>query len=190
MNTETQTSHRTTSRSGQQSPGLYPPSGVAEKPPGGAALCIREILVPTDFSEHSDLALKYAIPFAERFGAAITLLYVIEPPVAYPETGATYPSTELLDQLSRAEKERLARVCEQQQLRFPLLRQALVQIGVPHEAINATAREQSIDLIILATHARTGLAHVLHGSIAEKVVREAPCPVLVLRAERRDSTHN
>jgi nucleotide-binding universal stress UspA family protein len=190
MNTEAQTSQRAPSRSGPSSPRLYPPDELAEKSPNGAAFCIRQILVPIDFSEYSDLALKYAIPFAERFSAAITLLHVVEPPVACPETGAMYPSAELLEQLSQAEKERLAHVCEQQQLRVPLLRQALVQVGVPHEVINASAREQSIDLIILGTHGRTGLAHMLHGSIAERVLREAPCPVLVLRTERRDSTHN
>ncbi len=99
MNTETHTSHPATSRCGQRSPGLYPPDGVAETS-DGAAFCLREILVPTDFSEHSDFALKYAISFGERFGAAITLLHIIEPPIAYPETGSPCPSAELLDQLS------------------------------------------------------------------------------------------
>ena len=154
-------------------------------PEAAAPLCIREILVPIDFSEHSDFCLRYAIRFAECFSATITLLHVVTTPVAYPDVGATYPSAACMNGLSEAAQERISRLCEQEHLTLPRLRRTIVRVGLPHEAIAETASERGADLIILATHGRTGLAHVLHGSVAEQLVREAPCPVLVLHAEHQ-----
>jgi len=151
--------------------------------PGGAAVFgIREILVPTDFSEHADIALRYAISFAEHFGAGLTLLHIVEP-LATAFTDVAYPSAEYLNHLSLAAKERLADFCKAERLNFPKLRQAIVSVGVPDERITETALQLESDLIILATHGRTGLAHMLLGSLAERVIRQAPCPVLVIQRD-------
>lgn len=148
-----------------------------------APLRIREILVPTDFSEHANVALEYAIRFAERLGASLTLLQVVAPPVQSPEANTAFPSAELLNQLSLAAMEDLARFCEQEGLKFPVASQAVVRVGEPCALIEETAAELHVDLIILGTHGRTGLAHVLLGSLAERVMRGAPCPVLVVQAQ-------
>ena len=153
--------------------------------PGAAALFgIREVLVPTDFSEHANAALKYAISFAEHFGAGLTLLHIVQPLRPTPSTKAGFPSAEYLNHLSLAAKERLADFCKEQRLTFPMLRQAIVSVGVPEELITETALQLKSDLIILATHGRTGLARMLLGSLAETVIRQAPCPVLVVQRDR------
>jgi nucleotide-binding universal stress UspA family protein len=92
-----------------------------------------------------------------------------------------YPSKEWVDQVTLAAEQTVNRICEREKLRVPVLGETLVRMGTPSEIINETAGDRKTDLIILATHGRTGLAHVLHGSTAEKVIRQAPCPVLVVR---------
>lgn len=149
---------------------------------GAAPLGIRELLVPTDFSAHADVALKYAVRFAALSGAGLTLLHVLEPPMVSAECNIAGPSAEWLEHLSRSARAHLARLCEAEHLPCPPLRQALVRVGRPAELIEETAAQEHIDLIILGTHGRTGLAHLLLGSVAERVLRRAPCPVLVLRA--------
>jgi len=150
-------------------------------PLGGAAVFgIHQILVPTDFSEHGNVALKYAIPFAEHFGASLTLLHIVEPLPATEDTNIAYPSAEYLNHLSLAARERLAELCKTERLKVPMLRQAIASVGAPDEIITETARQLKSSLIILATHGRTGLAHILLGSLAERVIRQAPCPVLVI----------
>jgi nucleotide-binding universal stress UspA family protein len=93
-----------------------------------------------------------------------------------------YPSEEWVDQVTLAAEQTVNRICEREKLRPPILGETLVRMGTPSEIINETAGDRKTDLIILATHGRTGLAHALHGSTAEKVIRQAPCPVLVVRA--------
>ena len=143
----------------------------------------RHILVPTDFSKHANLAFRYAIPFAQHFSADLSLLQVVQPPLASAEAKLTYPSAESLNQMSQDAREALVRFCEHEHLKLPSLRQAIVSIGSPEVVITEMARRLEVDLIILATHGRTGLAHMFFGSVAERVVREAPCPVLVLRGD-------
>ena len=141
---------------------------------------IRKILVPTDFSEHSNSALKCAMSFAKRFQATIALLHVIERQNVYPDV--YYPRMVTPEQIKLAAEKALARICEQNKLEKPLLRQIIVQEGVPYQTIIETAKNQKMDLVVIATHGRTGLAHVLLGSTAERVIRHAPCLVLVVRA--------
>ncbi len=185
MNTEFNSSSGTTLPAKQPPPKVGISKDTVGEISAGPAFRIHDILLPTDFSEHSNAALKYGLQLAQQLGARITLLHVFEPPPMSLEAGVTYPSDELLERLRKDAKRVLVQVCEQGQLEFPILRQVIVEVGVPQETINRTAKEQEMDLIILCTHGRSGLAHVLLGSIAEKVVREAPCPVLVVRAEHR-----
>lgn len=145
---------------------------------------MKRILVPIDFSKSSLEALDYAIDFAAPMGAAITVVHVLEP-VAYATPADLYAgmATQLGNLL--AEQRRSAR----QQLEELVGRYAkkgadlgiLLRDGVAYREIVEAAKKVKADLIIQATHGRTGLSHVLLGSVAERVVRTAECPVLTVR---------
>lgn len=143
-----------------------------------ALLHIGRILVPTDFSEPSRNALKYATRFAEQFGAKITLLYVNEP-VMYPDF-AYYPLTMENDQVAKIASAKLTAL-GQKEIGAQHLEKILVRTGNPFHEITEAARTLKVDLIIISTHGYTGLKHALLGSTAERVVRHAPCPVLTVR---------
>ena len=144
-------------------------------------LGIKHILVPIDFSEHSKNALKYAIPYAVQFNASLDLLYVVEPtiyPADFSFGQVGFPNIE--EELrKRGDEELNALLRNEIKGRVPA--EALVRTGKPFYEINEYAREKNIDLIIIATHGHTGVEHILFGSTVEKVVRKAPCPVLVVR---------
>ncbi len=148
---------------------------------GLTRLGIRHILVPIDFSEHSKNALKYAIPYAVQFNARLDLLYVVEPtiyPADFSFGQVGFPNIE--DELRKRGTEELnALVRNEVKGRVPA--EATVRTGKPFYEINEYARENNIDLIIIATHGHSGVEHILFGSTVEKVVRKAPCPVLVVR---------
>jgi universal stress protein A len=142
------------------------------------AFKLKKILVPVDFSDCFKKALQYAIPFARQFDAELKLLHVVEPYPAVPEMGPV--DVETL-QVGRAQLEALRRAIGEAVPASTLLR-----TGVPNIEIVQAAKELGIDLIILSTHGRTGLAHILLGSTAERVIRHAPCPVLVVREREHD----
>jgi len=148
---------------------------------------ITDILVPVDFSDHSEAAVTYAAQLAERLGASLNLLHVVEDPVA---TGAWGSDLQVPD-LPRI-REHIARASEERLKTFadtvgtggaPFVTTVLV--GRAHDAILDCAREIDADLIVMGTRGRSGLAHMLMGSVAERVVRHAACPVLTLHAPRR-----
>jgi universal stress protein A len=143
------------------------------------------ILVPTDFSPASDAALAYAKELALRFDARLTLLHVVTDPLA---TGAWAPdvyvpaSAEMSDRFLRTARERLeAALTAEERAQFAVVIEA--RIGVPAVVIREFAREQKVDLIVMGTHGRRGLSHMLLGSVAERMVRHAACPVLTTHAE-------
>ena len=136
------------------------------------------ILVPTDFSGDADHALEHAVGLARQFQAALTLLHVVY--LYLPASAeAGFP----------AYMARLRREADQQ-MEGPRSRvedagvpfEALTEVGVPAERIVELAGDRHADLIVMGTQGRTGLPHLLLGSVAERVVRLAPCPVLVTRA--------
>lgn len=141
---------------------------------------IRKILVPIDFSEPSQQALRYARPFAEQFGASLVLLHVMEP-IVYPvEFG--YAPLDPLDVEGPRLKELQARLKQMgDELGTSVPVKAIVKVGRVWKEIVDVASAQNTDLIIVATHGYTGLKHALLGSVAEKVLRHAPCPALVVR---------
>lgn len=148
----------------------------------GMTMEIRQILAPTDFSEYSKEAVAYAFELAQKFGAKLLLLHVIEMP-AYPVEGFVPPSigSTLIEDLERQAWADLAQVLsEAQNDKVALTRQVVV--GIPYRKIVEVAAAEKVDLIVMATHGRTGLGHLLIGSVAERVVRTAPCPVLTIRA--------
>jgi nucleotide-binding universal stress UspA family protein len=144
---------------------------------------IRSILVPIDFSPESEKALAYAVPLAKLCGAKLTLLHVLEP-VATPDFAA-FPLAMDNDSAVRACRIRLERVASDLKLRS-LAEKFLVRNGRSFNEITSAARTLKVDLIVISTHGRTGLKHVLMGSTAEKVVQHAPCPVLVVRPKERE----
>lgn len=154
-----------------------------KSPPASSGLPIKNILVPVDFSEPSNHALVYAMRFAQLNDAKITLLHVIERPVYYPDSGLYYPGAETFEQITESAGQAVARICKEQKLSKPQLRKVVVEIGEPYRTIVAIAKSEKVDLIILSTHGYTGVARVLLGSTAERVVRHASCPVLVVRPE-------
>ncbi|MBI3410041.1 MAG: universal stress protein [Planctomycetes bacterium] len=145
-------------------------------------IVLHRILVPTDFSEHARQAVKYAAAFAEKFGAEIHLLHVLQDLAIYQPDAVTIgpPVVPPLAQLAAAARTSLERFIADNKLERLAVQQE-VREGTPVEEIIEFAAEKDIDLIILGTHGRGWLAHVLLGSVAEKVVRKAPCPVLTVR---------
>jgi nucleotide-binding universal stress UspA family protein len=139
------------------------------------------ILVPTDFSEPSDAALDYARVLAGKFGASLHVLHVVETPSAMmsPEVYIA-DSPEAQVQLFEDAKNRLQhRVTPNDRTRYAATTE--IVSGPNARSIVNYATERGMDLIVMGTHGRTGMAHLLMGSVAEKVVRDAPCPVMTVR---------
>lgn len=144
-------------------------------------MMIRKILVPTDFSAHSKEAQAWAVELARRYEASLTLIHVYQPiSYALPE-GYVLPSANLLADLEVSLGRALDGAKQALEASSGLRVDNALMQGVPYVEIVRFAREGSYDLIVLSTHGRTGLRHVLLGSVAEKVVRKAPCPVLTVR---------
>lgn len=143
---------------------------------------IRRILCPVDFSETSDLAVQYAASLAEQNRAELTLLHVVTPPlVALPgEAGALDMPQADIDEIAEACRERLARNVGDLAANGQTVQYKVVS-GVPFVEIIRQARDLDCDLIVMGSHGRTGLGHLLIGSVAERVVRKAPCPVLTVK---------
>jgi len=151
---------------------------------------LHRILVPTDFSKFSKIAVNYAVALAEKFGAELYLLHVVQDLALFiPDAVAVVPPVAVpVDQFTVAARAALDRVVEENQLeRFTVHRE--VREGTPFYEIIRFAKEANIDLIVMGTHGHTGLAHVLLGSVTEKVVRKAPCPVLTIRHPEHEFVH-
>ena len=149
-------------------------------------IAIWKILAPTDFSPASEKALKYAAGLGHEFGSEITLLHILEPTVPPTFEGltiATPPPAET--ELSEAGKNLNALVARMREQRIRKVR-ATFRRGMASHEIVEVAREFDIDLIVMATHGYRGWKHFAIGSTAERVVRAAPCPVLVVREKEHD----
>lgn len=147
---------------------------------------MQKVLVPIDFSDNSKKALRYAIPFAKQFKAELVLMYVVEPTIYPSDFGfgqVGFPDVEQeLHEKATKELDTLVKDL----LPHTVISTSIVSTGIPFVEITTYAQQENIDLIIVATHGRTGVEHILFGSTAEKIIRKAPCPVLVVRAEEHD----
>jgi len=143
-------------------------------------ITLEKILVPTDFSDHAGQAIKYACELARRFESELHLFHVVQPLTTNVSYGGPIPEV-----LLHPEEPAIA---ELEEFKAPGLEglervRRIVRTGPPFLEIVRYAKEMDIDLIVMGTHGRTGLVHALIGSVAEKVVRKSPCPVLTVRPE-------
>ncbi len=142
----------------------------------------KRILVPVDFSDSALQALDYAIDLARKFKAELVVVHVLEP-VYYPGAGdmyGVYDMSSAYREIERAGREQLAHLASQLRAKRLSVRTLLLVGSAPY-AIAEAAKKQKADVIVMSTHGRTGLAHVLLGSVAEGVLRTATCPVLTVR---------
>jgi len=148
-------------------------------------LSLRKILVPIDLSPASTLVLEQAQEFAAKFSATIDLLYVWTPPALLaPEalmTGVGVTEQPLNEWLSNNARDQLGKFESQARAEGIPVAASFCELGDPATAIVERAASGGYDLLVLGTHGRSGLSHLLMGSVAEKVVRRAHCAVLTVR---------
>jgi nucleotide-binding universal stress UspA family protein len=148
---------------------------------GTMSIDFKHLLVPVDFGEPSQQALDTAIDFARRFDAQLTLLHVYEIP-AYVYSGIGYATTDLFGPIENAARAMLTKVVGEVRAKVPGAK-AEMRRGVPAFEILEAITELHPDLVVMATHGRKGVTHALLGSVAEKIVRLSPVPVLTMRCK-------
>jgi nucleotide-binding universal stress UspA family protein len=144
---------------------------------------IQNILVPTDFSEPAEAALEYAKTLAQEFNSRIHLLHVVPEPYVYPwgTELSTLPLADLITQSEEAARDRLGQIAPAS---GPLVGRFEIgtAIGTPVERILDYVTSRRIDLVVIGTHGRGMVGHLLLGSVAERVVRRSPVPVLTVHS--------
>lgn len=152
-------------------------------------IAIKNVLVPTDFSEPAETALKYGKAFCESFGASLHLIHALdEGALVYPWTspdGMPIALGEARSEMEHMVNDRLNRILTDADRQKYSAHVSMV-CGNPFAEIVEYAKSQNIDLIVMGTHGRGPIAHMLMGSVAEKVVRKAPCPVLTVRPSEHE----
>ena len=140
-----------------------------------------KILTAIDFSENSDYAFDYALTLAKQFDSQLMILHVINEPVDLRGFYVPHISFEQLEkEIEEGAEKMMAKFCSSKMGDFTNFTTSIVT-GIPYEEIIRSAREAAASLIVLGTHGRTGLDHLIFGSTAERVVRGASCPVLTIR---------
>ena len=151
---------------------------------------IRNILVPTDFSPGSDAALPYAYSLAEPFGARVVLFHAyVVPAYALPDGGVLAAWPETAAKIVEAVEDRLTAAKSNHPPPIGVSLEHASAEGPAADAIMKLAEEDEFDLIVMGTHGRTGIRRALLGSVAEQVVRRAPCPVVTVREHGAQLSH-
>lgn len=150
-------------------------------------LLLKNVLVATDFSGASDAALRYGRDFARTYGALLHVVHVVDDVASHvmPMTALPDIGTIQMDLQHAAEAELDARLADAAR-QLPAVRTVILTSAAPAQAIVAYAEEAGIDLLVIGTHGRGGLARLFMGSVAQHIVRTAPCPVLTVRQPERD----
>ena len=142
-------------------------------------ISLKKILCPIDHSDCSKDALRYAVSFAMKDEAKLLLLHVID--IRSFNEGLDAMSTQIPNE-ETIEQLRVKLInCIPEEIRNDMDVEAIVSQGIPFAEIISTAKKKEIDMIVIGSHGRTGLSHIMLGSVSEKVVRKAPCPVLTVR---------
>lgn len=146
---------------------------------------LKQILLPTDFSEHSAAATKYACALVELFGAELHLMHVVEQIASTIPEAVVEMASAIENYLENAEAKALGKLTHVLEPGWEKGKKVTLatRLGSPLLNIIEYAKEHQSDLIVMGTHGRTGLSHVLIGSVAERVVRMAPCPVLTVHPQ-------
>ena len=140
-----------------------------------------KILTAIDFSENSDYAFEHALTLAKQFQAELTIMHVINEPVDLRGFYVPHISFEQLEkEIEEGAEKMMEKFCQTKMADFTNYKTAIIT-GVPYEEIIKKAEEIGTSLVVLGTHGRTGLDHIIFGSTAERVVRSASCPVLTIR---------
>lgn len=140
-----------------------------------------KILTAIDFSESSDFAFEYALTLAKQFQSELTVLHVINEPVDLRGFYVPHISFEQLEkEIEDGAGKMMEKFCQSRMGDFTNFKTEIVT-GIPYEEITRKAADTSASLIVLGTHGRTGLDHIIFGSTAERVVRSSSCPVLTIR---------
>jgi nucleotide-binding universal stress UspA family protein len=149
-------------------------------------ITLQNILCPIDHSKHSESALKYAISLALKDKSTLYLLHVLDSRKGEEAEGISELVSidekglgDLKDKLEKSVPE---------EIRAEIACEALINQGVPFDEIVTVAKNKSIDLIVMGTHGRKGLSHVVLGSTAERVMRDAPCPVMIVKYRETQNT--
>ncbi|MBI2471963.1 MAG: universal stress protein [Planctomycetes bacterium] len=143
-------------------------------------ISFKKILCPIDYSDSSFNVLKYAIEMTIKDSAMLYLLYVDDENV-FDYGGLRFDTEHNLDTETVTKMEQKLRKNIPVEMRCRINAEILIRVGVPFEEILKVAQDKEVDLIVMGTHGRTGIAHMFIGSVAEKVIRNAPCPVLCIR---------
>ncbi len=143
-------------------------------------ISFKKILCPIDYSECSARALRYAAGMALKDSARLYLMHVVDKRV-FDYGGPIYETAASPDSETIARLEEKLRESVPREVRGDIQVETLVTIGIPAEEILKAARDKEADIVVMGTHGRTGIAHTIMGSVAENVVRHAPCPVLTVR---------
>jgi nucleotide-binding universal stress UspA family protein len=148
-------------------------------------LDLKKILVPIDFSAMSMQAFQYALRFAEQFGCGVVLLHVVEPECVIAGTPVATEVFAQPEDDAIAAKAELAALAARSRNRSNFVT-SVVRTGHAPNEINKAAKELDVDLIVIATHGFSSWRHLCIGATAERVVRTAPCPVLVVREKEHE----
>jgi nucleotide-binding universal stress UspA family protein len=152
----------------------------------GVQIDVRRILVPIDFSAHADPVLDWAIHLAEEHESTILLLHAYHLPVEFQQLEGAYLPQEFWASVKAEAEQNLERYAQRiRAAGVPV--EVLAREGYPATVIEDEAAVQRADMIVIGTRGRSGLKHLLLGSIAERVVQKAPCPVLTVRLPERTS---
>ena len=151
-------------------------------------IILKRVLVPTDFSERSRAAVAYGVAFVEEFGGSLHMLHVVNDPVGVGDDPVALPLPErkAVEQEIEAQAWKELREMLSTEEHARLRTVLALEWGVPAIEILRYAKTHAIDTIAMATHGRSGVQRVLIGSVAENVVREAPCPVLTVHHPERE----
>jgi len=139
-----------------------------------------KILCPVDFSEFTDEILSYAVNIAKRFGSELFLIHVI-PNLNYFTPYESFLTPENLVAIERNIEGEVGKDFDKITKKLDLPFKRVTKTGVPFVEIIDYIKDEQIDLVVMGTHGRSGIEHILIGSVAEKVVRKSPCPVLTVR---------